>query len=591
MKTNDSPKHKNPQTKWRVWPLFLLWALVPLCFVPEMIYPGVENAMMVRFMGPGLISVLILIWWAFLSRASVIDRALTTVSVLVIAGTTIAYLDPSMLGPAMIVLTIPIGIGLFSVSNLLLSYKPFIVRSAGVLTLTAIGFFSSLLIRSEGLWGGTGLFDIRWRFSEKAEDKLANTNTDLTKPATFSKDEIEKWLNEPQWPGFRGPKQDGIIRNLKISDDWQTNPPKEIWSRDAGLGWSSFAVAGNLLITQEQRGKNECVVCYDTKTGKEIWLHSILSRFEEYLGGVGPRATPTIAEGDIFNLGANGHLSRINGLTGENKWTVDIKQEKFAGRQPSTWGFCSSPLVHKGKVIVHAGGAENKGTLAFNTEDGTLAWSSPSGDHSYSSPQNVNLLGTHYIAMSSNTGLDLLNPDTGDRVFHYEWKKEGYRTPQPVNYQNDSIILAGESGTRILTFQLNEESKKLKVAKETKGKNFRPDFNDFVVHGNFAYGFSMAKFKSINLKDGTVSKKRERYGKGQVISIQDSELLIVLTESGQLALLEFDGLDFEEIGRIDALNDRTWNHPVVVDGKLFVRNAKQIKCFQLHSPENRSKDE
>jgi len=584
MNSNANTANSHSGDNWRTWPLYLLWLLVPLCLVPEQFYPGNEYAMTVRFAGPGLIGILVMVWWAFFSRAGLLDRIITTVSVLVIAGFTIAFLDPSMKGPAMVVVTIPIGIGLFSISNLLFSGRPFLTRYLIVVALTMAGFFSSLLLRNEGLWGETGLFALRWRFNSQVEKTLASKNSELKNQlATYSEKEISDWLSQPQWPEFLGPKRDGIIRNLAIDSDWQTHPPKQLWAVPTGLGWSSVSVAGNLLFTQEQRDRFECVVCYDAQTGKEIWIHSIESRFEEHLGGTGPRATPTIAEGDIFNLGANGQLSRIDGRTGENKWTIDLKQPEYANRQPTTWGFCSSPLVISGKVIVHGGGKEDRGIIAINTTDGKIAWKAPSGDHSYSSPHSVQLSGNHYIAMATNKGIDLHDPETGSPILEYDWeKKNGYRTPQPVSFGSDSIILAGENGTRILKLQKDEETGKLSVTKETEAKKFRPDFNDFVVFGDFAYGFSGANFRSVNLKTGETSKNGKRYGKGQVLLIEDSELLIVVTESGELALLEIDGMDFEQIAKLEGLSDRTWNHPVIVGDRLYIRNSKQMKCYQLH---------
>src|SRR5262249_48699848 len=145
------------------------------------------------------------------------------------------------------------------------------------------------------------------------------------------------------WPEFRGPNRDGRRADVRISTDWGEHPPRQLWRHRVGPGWSSMAVIGDRLYTQEQRGQDEVVVCYNAQTGKELWAHADPARFDEVVSGAGPRATPTFHQGNIYALGGSGWLNCLDAATGKVQWTHDVAED--AGAKVPTWGFAGSPLV------------------------------------------------------------------------------------------------------------------------------------------------------------------------------------------------------------------------------------------------------
>ncbi|KLU06851.1 putative transmembrane protein [Rhodopirellula islandica] len=563
----------------RVWPAVVLLLLMAIArFLPSMIEDAPLFLMMVAVIGPVVLGGLILLWWLTFSRASMKERLVGFFGALLIAVGGVLSLDQTMMGPGIIMVAAPLGTAAFGISAVLLCRWQSFKRTIVILLMTLCGFGYSTLLRSEGMWGHFAL-DLHWRWEPTAEELMLADRADApaSVEAISSEVEMDEWLADPQWTQFRGPNRVSQQHGPAIQTDWSTNQPELVWKIPVGPGWSSFAVAGNLLFTQEQRGEQETVVCYTADEGKEVWSQEIESRFFDPLGGPGPRATPTLAGGSVFVQGASGQLQRLDAKTGESIWEVDVRE--VADREPPMWGFSSSPLVVGGVVIVHAGGDGDKGTLAFEIESGELKWSAAAGDHSYSSPQLLNLFGDDYVVMFTNAGMNILDPESGESRCDFEWKLEGYSAVQPQVIAGNSIVLATQQETRCL--ELTQADDGFTVEERWASRKLKPDFNDFVIHDGYAYGFDAEIFACIDLESGQREWKRGRYGKGQVLMMVDSGVLLVISERGEVVLLAANPSKHEELAKFEALEGKTWNHPVVIGDRLYLRNSQEAACYRL----------
>ena len=580
----------------RAWPaLVLVLLLVGTRIVPTYMEGGLARNWMIAIFGPTLCCLLLVIWWLAASRATWRERVFGFLGLIGALAVTVALVHPTMRGAGTNYLTVPMGMVLFGLTAFFLARQRPVIRTGTAVVLAFAGFTYSQLLRNEGMTGEY-TFEMHWRWSPSREEQLfAKDGSKAGQPATG---ELRKGaqitdavLAKAEWPGFRGADRGGRVRGVQIATNWSSEPPRQLWKIAVGPAWSSFAVAGTFLFTQEQRGAFETVVCYEADTGREVWKRQVEARLEDPMGGPGPRATPTLAQkegadgtngtngAEMFVMGSTGIFMKLDPKTGEIVWQQDVKTVANRAGVP-TWGYASSPLVTSGVVIVYAGGAGDKGLLAFDRERGTLAWSAPAGIESYSSAQLNTIAGEELVLFLSNDGLLFLEPASGKVRLNYEWKMQGYRALQPM-VVNDVVLMHSPMGPGTRAIQVKKPAGQFTAEELWTSKTFKPDFTDFVEHEGLLYGIDGGILACVDPKTSERKWRGGRYGKGQVVLLEDSKLLLVLAEDGRVVLLKADPSEHAEVASFKALEGKTWNHPVVVGDRLYARNAQEAAAFQL----------
>ena len=384
------------------------------------------------------------------------------------------------------------------------------------------------------------------------------------------------------WPGFRGPGRDGIVHGVRIETDWAASPPVELWRRPVGPAWSSFAVRGDLIYTQEQRGEDELVACYKATTGAPVWTHRDAARFFESNGGAGPRGTPTLSNGRVYTFGATGILNALDAGDGAVVWSRDATSDpegipSMAGGTTKVpdWGFASSPLVVDDVVIVAVAGQ----LVAYDLATGKPRWFGPAGGVSYSSPHLVTIDGVAQVLLLSAAGATSVAPADGKQLWQHPWR--GLPIVQPAVTVDRGVLIAagGESGIRRIAVAHGPGG--WTVAERWTSPGLKPYFNDLVVHEGHVFGFDGRILACIDLADGKRKWKGGRYGSGQLVLLPDQDLLLVLSEEGELALVRATADQFTELARFPAIQGKTWNHPVLVGDILLVRNGEEMAAFRL----------
>jgi outer membrane protein assembly factor BamB len=577
----NSPAQRSAFRALRVWPAVILVVLMVVArFMPTFLEGGLSRYWMIAMMGPMLCCLLLVIWWLAASRAIWKERVFGFLGLVAAFAVTLALVEPLMRGPGTIYVTLPMGLTAFVLGAVLFRNRRPLARTGPILLFAMAGFGFSVLLRNDGMDGDYRL-TLHWRWSPTLEDQMlaARTSDSAAAKPNSALVEANPALANPEWPGFRGADRSGNFRGPMIATNWSEHPPKQLWKVPVGPGWSSFAVAGNRLFTQEQRGPMEAVVCYDASSGREIWNRQYEARIEDPMGGPGPRATPTIADSGLFVIGATGTFLRLNPTTGDVVWQKDLKE--VARREAPMWGFADSPLIIGSRVIVWAGGTNNLGLLAFDVETGTLRWSVATGDHTYASPQLSTIADEELVLMLSNHGLLLVEPATGKVRLNYEWKFSGYRALQPRVVGGDTVLIGTPMNTGTRAIRITRVNGELMAEELWTSRNLKTDFSDMVTHEGYLYGNDSGFLACLDLKTGDRMWKGGRYGKGQMLLLENAGLLLISAEDGKVHLVRADPKEFVEVGTFKALEGKTWNHPVVVGDKLYVRNSQEAAGFQV----------
>jgi outer membrane protein assembly factor BamB len=566
--TGDTTQHKPVRLLPGVIIVTLQWVIRFL--IPEII-PG-DSALMIGVAGGLAGGLAVGVWWIFFSRAPWTERwnAITLITAALVVASFL--LDESIatanMGMMFVIFSIPVmslAFVVWAVATRHLSKVP--RRTTMIMTIVvASGFW--IFLRTDGMDAELH-HDLKWRWAETAEERLIRGSNE--EPEAIPGVVAEKDTNA-YWPGFRGSDRNSIIHGIKINTDWSVSQPDKMWRRPVGPGCSSFAVNGRLFYTQEQIGDYEVVSCYSLATGKPIWKHRDKARFYDSHAGAGPRSTPTLAGNCIYALGATGILNVLSAVDGSVLWSRNAASDN--GVKVLTWGFTGSPLVLGDAVIVSLSGK----LAAYSKENGSMKWSGADGGNSYSSPHLVTFDGVKQIVLMSDSGALSVDPGSGKKLWKYDWPV-GDRILQPAVIGEGDLLIPGEmkgiSRVKISHTQGEWTAKEIWTSAEMK-----VNFNDLVIHKGHAYGFDGPRIECIDLKDGKLKWRGNPY-RGWLLLLADQDLLIVLSEKGQLALVEANPDKFTELARFQAIRGKTWNHPVLAGEVLLVRNNLEMAAFRL----------
>jgi len=337
-------------------------------------------------------------------------------------------------------------------------------------------------------------------------------------------------------------------------------------------------VAEGTAFTIEQRKRQEVVAAYNIETGRELWTHGWDAIFSESQGGDGPRATPTWDEGRIYALGATGELRCLDAKTGKRIWSRNILSEN--GADNLSWGMAGSPLIVDDKVIVLPGGRPGKSVAAYNKMTGAPIWKSLDDRQAYTSPMLVTLAGKRQILVVTSNRAVGLAIENGSLLWEYPWTTSmGINCSQPVMIDANRFFISSGYGKGAALVKVTGDGQGFAANTVWENSYMKNKFNSSVLYNGYLYGLDEGILTCVAVETGERKWKGGRYGYGQIILAGDN--LIVLTEEGDLALVKATPERHIEASRFTALEGRTWNYPAIAGGRLLVRNATQMACYNL----------
>jgi outer membrane protein assembly factor BamB len=527
------------------------------------------------------------------------------IAIVVLAITAVAYIRLSDL-PSRQEQIQRTGVVLLAAILFLLIWFFAFSRLPGKFRLVSFGVFVTLLglgltlFRLRGVSGDV-LPLLEWRFARNPVEALpqnfaepADTNsikapeTPLRpavketppngSPVTTAKPAAISRAFSRDYPQFLGPHRDAKVHGIKLNREWSTTPPQRLWRQSIGAGWSSFAVAENLAITQEQRGPLEMVVAYELKSGRVKWSHSDSVAFVSAITGNGPRATPTIAQNRVYTLGATGLLNCFELKSGRRIWSKDILQDNEA--RLNEWGMSGSPLVFDSLVVVNAGGQNGKALVAYHKATGKRIWSEGNNRAAYSSPFVATLSGIPQILIFHQNNIVSHDPVSGKIFWEQKWPGGSECVAQPVPLPVDRLFISTGYGIGCKLFQIQRgDSAGWRVSLIWETNNLKAKFTNVIPRDGYIYGLDDGILVCLDLANGERKWKAGRYGHGQMIGVDD--LLLIQAESGEVVLVEANSDAHHELSRFAALSGKTWNNPALAGDYLLVRNDREAACYQL----------
>jgi outer membrane protein assembly factor BamB len=386
------------------------------------------------------------------------------------------------------------------------------------------------------------------------------------------------------WPQWRGPDRTDLSKETGLLKKWPAEGPKRVWLfENAGNGYSGPAIANGKYFTIGTRDNNECVIALDANTGKELWVSKIGGQLENDWG-VGPRGTPTVDGDRVYALSGKGDLACINIADSKVTWTASMTD--LGGKTPK-WGYTESVLVDGDKVLCTPGGS--KGALvAFNKTDGKVVWRSADFTDAaqYASIVPADINGQRQYIQLTMQHLAGISAKDGKLLWSSDWPGRTAVIPTPI-YRDSHVYISSGYGVGCKLVKIEAGNKATTVYENKVMKNHH---GGVILVGDHLYGYSDGLgWVCQDFKSGDqVWAERSKLGKG-AIAFADGMLYCLDEKSGAVVLIEASPKGWSEHGRF-MLDPKTkirspqgaiWTHPVISNGKLYLRDQDLIYCYDI----------
>lgn len=408
------------------------------------------------------------------------------------------------------------------------------------------------------------------------------TPTDLEAPATAAAaPEAEPAAAAPSpdsWPYYRGIHMDGRYPE-PINTAWPSEGPPELWRLPVGGGYASFVVGHGLAYTIEQRREQEVVAAYDLLTGVERWTARWDARFEESMGGDGPRATPALHGNTLVALGATGELHALDAATGGRIWRTNILDD--AGAANLIWGMAASPFILNDLVLAAPGGPDGA-VIAYELDTGAIRWRALDAQGAYTAPAVYTLDGLSQIVMIGADQAISLATDGSRTYWRHPWATmNGINAAQPLQVAENRLFISSGygQGAAVLEIAAHAEADAATVTELWSNNRMKNTFSTSVFHDGYVYGLDEGILACVDPATGDRMWKGGRYGHGQLLLA--SGHLLITTERGRLVLVRATPESHQETASLPAVSGRTWNNPAIARGILLVRNDREAVAYDL----------
>ncbi len=387
------------------------------------------------------------------------------------------------------------------------------------------------------------------------------------------------------WPQFRGPNRDDVSPDKGLLGQWPEKGPKLLWKgTGVGQGFSSVAVAGDRVYTMGNKDDTAYIFALSRQNGKFLWEARV---GEGGRGGgyQGTRCTPTVDGQLVYAIGPLGDLVCVESATGKEKWRKSFRD--YRGTKPR-WDYAESPLIDGDRLVCTPGG-RTATLLVLDKKSGEEVWKAPLGfSAGYSSVVISNSRGVkQYVTLTADGTIGVRASD-GKLLWRYDrLARNTANIPTPIILGDQVLTAAGyRKGAALLTL-----NKKQDGSFEAKEEYYNEDMGNrhggLVVVGDYVYGDrdQSGQPYCADWKKGEIVWKRRGIGKGRgsaSLTYADGHLYVHYA-NGYMALVPVPSKAYSEKGSFKVPNSNTnsWAHPVVIDGKLYLREKGLVWCYDV----------
>jgi outer membrane protein assembly factor BamB len=392
---------------------------------------------------------------------------------------------------------------------------------------------------------------------------------------------------DDNWRLWGGPGRDFITTAKGLfpptGEKWLSTPPKKVWERTLGDGYSAIAVESGVLYTAYRQAANDVVTALDAATGKTVWEFSYPAPFTNaYSDAVspGPYAMPQVIGDRVVTASGIGQVHSLDKKTGKAVWSLDLYKQ-FGGYRLD-FGYSSHALPYKDSLIVLAGGDSNA-VLRIRQTDGTPVWHKQSLRSAHSAPLLIDVDGQPQVAILLANEIVGIDPESGDLVWRHAHKTDnGLAISTPVWAPGNLLFLstAYEGGARAL--KLSRSGGKTAVQELWHNPRIQVHFGSVIRQGGFVYlssGQSVGILTAVELQTGRVAWQVRDFVKAQLLAADGK--LIILDEDGNLGLGVASPERFQAVAKWPMLTSVAWTPPTLAGNRLYLRDRRMIMALDL----------
>ena len=383
------------------------------------------------------------------------------------------------------------------------------------------------------------------------------------------------------WNQFRGPNRDNLSKETGLANQWPEGGPELLQTiTGIGEGYASMSLVGELMYTMGNIDGGEHVIALNRKTGQIVWKTRNGDEYHEGQGN-GPRGTPTVVDALVYSLGGNGDLSCLNADNGNVVWQKNILKEFGGGN--ITWGISESVLIDDGKVICSPGGSDAT-VVALDAKSGKVIWKSKVPEQpaaSYASPIVATIGKVKQYVIFTSKGICGVRAKDGEPLWGQNASSNGTANcATPLVFEN-YVFSSSDYGTGAELVELKLQGSKVQAKQVYFTKDMKNHHGGMVLLDGYIYGSNGDILSCVNFKTGEPTW-RERSKKGSVVYADGK--IVFRNEGGPISLLAADPKEYKELGHFDQpdrSNRPAWSHPVIADGKLYLRDQHKLLVYNL----------